>query len=144
MPETTPLGWARNTGPDVPLPARRLLVHLAGLADPGTGAVSLTKADIARGLGETRPWVVRNLDELTLAGLLLVGKDPDGGRRRNLYTLEGVESSWIVSIPLIPYSRHGFYLLHRRIIELNRLLYADPAETLGRRLQPWSEPGPPG
>ena len=143
IPETPSLGWARNTGPDVSSTARRLLVHLAGLADPGTGAVSLTKAEIARGLGETRPWVIRNVDELTLAGLLLVGKDPDGGRRRNLYTLEGVESSSIVSIPLIPYSRPGFYLLHRRIIEFNRLLYADPAETRERRLQPWSEPGPP-
>ena len=114
IPDTTPSWWDRNTGPCVSLPARRLLVHLAEQADPGTGTVSLTMADIARGLNQGHRWVVRNVDELTLAGLLLVGKDPDGDRRRNLYTLVGVESSWIVSIPMIPYTRHGFYLLHRR------------------------------
>ena len=116
--EATPAGLARDTGPDIPRPARRLLLHLAEQVDPGTGAVSLTMAEIVRGLHQSHRWVVHNVGELELAGLVLLSRDPHCDWRRNLYTVNGVETSWAVAIPRVPYSRHGFYLLHQGIAQL--------------------------
>ena len=72
------------------------------------------------------------IQELEAAGLVLVGKDPDGDGRRNVYTLAGAGSAWAVAIPLVPFRRHEFYALQYRIARLEGLLEScSPVENRG-------------
>ena len=123
--DRSPSGWAGRTGPDVPQAARRILLHLADNCDPATGQVSVPHRTVAKHFNQSLGWAVSNVQEQELAGLIGKGTSAGGDRRVNLYTLAGVESGWSVTTPLIPYSRHGSYLPHRRLAELERMSGTD-------------------
>ena len=91
-PDKSPSGWARRTGPDVPMAARRILLHLAGNCDPATGEVCVPYRTIAKHFNQRIRWATNNVAELELAGLIGRGTNTGGDRRVNLYTLAGVES----------------------------------------------------
>ena len=111
--DSAPLRWAQETGPDVPIPARRLLVHLAMTCDVATGELCVAYNTLSRYFRLSVRWAIRNMEELELAGLIVKSKDTDGDKRVNLYILTGVQSAWAVTTPFAPYTRQGFYQLHQ-------------------------------
>ena len=143
--DTPPVAWARNTGPDVPQGSRRLLIYLAENCHPETGVISVSYRKIAAHLRLSSRWAYMNVAELRLAGLLQGGDTGSGDRRVNTYTLAGADSGWAVATPFVPYNRHEYYRLHRRVAELEGVLQAaspgtvpgggrcKPAEPRGRR-----------
>ena len=115
--------WAKTTGPNVPQAARGLLFYMASHCDLETGSVTVSHNTISRHFSWSLRWVVQNIGELELAGLIRRHEAPPcGDGRVDTYTVAGAESGWEVTIPLVRFSRHGMYELHREIAHLQRLL----------------------
>ena len=131
--DTAPTWWARETGPDIPNAARLVLVYLAGLCDPETGTVGIAHRSVARHFRRNLTWPVGIFEELKAAGLVLADRDREWDGRRNVYTLAGAGSAWVVTIPFVPYCRHEFYALQHRIAELERLPAVNPEGATGRQ-----------
>ena len=114
--------WAKTTGPDVPQAARGLLFYMTSHCDLETGSVTVSHYTISRHFSRSLRWVVQNIGELELAGLIRSQEAPCGDQRVNTYTVVGAESGWEVTIPFVRFSRHGMYELHREIAHLQWVL----------------------
>ena len=122
--DTAPARWARETGPDVPQSARRILIYLAENCRAETGVGRVSYRTIAGHFGYSLRWAQANIEELRLAGLVSGGVSTDGDKRVNAYTLAGAESGWTVTTPFVRYNRREFYRHYLRVAELERLLQA--------------------
>ena len=117
--------WAKTTGPDVPQAARGLLFYMTSHCDLETGSVTVSHNTMSRHFSRSLGWVVQNIGELELAGLIRSQEAPGGEQRVNTYTVVGAESGWEVTIPLVRFSRHGMYELQERVTRLESQLKND-------------------